>query len=725
MNHLIKMTRTEALDATELNAARLAAIVADSQDAIITKTLDGIVTSWNEGAEEMFGYRADEMIGQPITQLFPQHQIDEEKFIIKKIKSNTSIKQYETVRVTKHGALIHLSVSLSPIKNLLGEIVGVSKIARDITKQKMLEQKLIQQHAQFKVTMDAIADAVITTDMHGFVQYLNPVATDLTGWACIDALGKPVSEIFHIVHLETRDLALNLIEQCLRQESPPNQDKHQDKQIVLISRDGTERVIERTASVIQDANQKAIGAVLVFHDVTVQCKLADELQYRSHHDALTGLLNRAEFESKLESCMKDNREADIHHALIYLDLDRFKVINDRCGLAAGDTVLKDIAKILQTCIRSTDILARIGGDEFAIILHKCDAEQSIKVAKNICKVVSEYHFYHTDECFRLGASIGLVVMDKNWTSTNSLLQAADSACYEAKNTGRNRVHLYYDTDSTLSAHQSETKWVSRIEKALEDNHFVLFCQRIMPLNHQGLEHAEILIRMVDKDGTLIPPSAFLPAAERFHLASRVDRFVVEKVLAWMSLNRGSLGHIESISINLSGQSLSDLSFHRDVLNLISTASIETSKLCFEITETAAITNIADAKKFIAELNAYGVKFSLDDFGSGVSSFGYLKNLNVDYLKIDGQFITDLLQNDIGQATVRCIAEVAKVTGKKTIAEWVENKTVEKMLKKMGIDFTQGFLKHNPAPLDFLLDLNCSYATAKVLVDDKQWMTAAA
>ena len=557
----------------------------------------------------------------------------------------------------------------------------------------------------FKATMQSIADAVITTDTNDLVQYVNPVAEALTGWKSNEAVGKPISKIFNIISANTGKFIMNPVKSSLSEYVT----KDIGVNSLLMSRDGIQRTIEHTVSDICDSDGNNIGCVLVFNDVTKQHKMAEEITYRISHDALTGLVNRTEFESRLNHFIKDNREVDMQNALIFIDLDRFKVINDSCGHSAGDHVLKDIAAIMHTCIRTTDTLARIGGDEFAVILYKCNAQQAMKIAKNICKAVDEYRYIHNDEYFRLGASIGLVMIDKHWTSTSSLMQAADSACYEAKSAGRNRVHLYYDDNHFAGSQRRETKWVSRIEKALEDKSFVLFCQRIMPLKHNGLEHAEILIRMVDKDGTFIPPSAFLPAAERFHLASRIDRFVVAEVFDWMHKNRHRLSHIESISVNLSGQSLSDSMFHAYVFDLIKTTKLDFSKLCFEITETAAITNIADAKKFIAEINKYGIKFALDDFGSGVSSFGYLKNLDVDYLKIDGQFITDLMKNEIGQATVRCIAEVAKVTGKKTIAEWVDNKKVENMLKKMGIDFTQGFLKHNPAPLSFLLEANCSYA----------------
>jgi diguanylate cyclase (GGDEF)-like protein/PAS domain S-box-containing protein len=695
--------REASINAIETKASNLAAIIEGSEDAIITKSLEGVVTSWNKSAESMFGYSADEVIGQSITMLFPKNKVDEEIFLLKKIKNNQHIKHYQTERLKKNGELIQLSVALSPIKNAVGEIIGVSKIARDVSLQKQLEHALAGEHERLRVTMDSIGDAVITTNKNGNVQYLNPIAQGLTGWNASEARGLPLQQVFNIVNETTRTRCMNPVDLCLTEDRIVGLANH----TILISRDGTEYGIEDSASPIRDAEGKTIGVVLVFHDVTVQRRMANELAYRATHDTLTGLVNRGEFEGRLKKFVNESRGLDLQNALMYIDLDQFKVINDTCGHSAGDALLKEVGRIMQSCVRSTDTLARIGGDEFAVILLNCETEKAMAIAKKICRSIDEFRFVFNEQRFRIGASLGLVMIDKSWTSDTSLMQAADNACYEAKRAGRNRVHVYFDNDNLIEAHRDDVQWVSRIEQALEDDGFVLFCQRIMPLKHQGLEHAEILIRMKDKAGALIPPNTFLPAAERYHLISRIDRWVIAHIFDWMKLNADSLSHIEAISVNLSGQSLGDLTFHSYVLNLIETISIDCSKLCFEVTETAAITNIMDAKSFIEAMNKHGVKFSLDDFGSGVSSFGYLKNLAVDYLKIDGQFITDLLDNQIGQATVRCIAEVAKVTGKKTIAEWVENQAVENMLKEMGVDFTQGYLKHKPALLNFLLDTECT------------------
>ncbi|MDI1310267.1 MAG: EAL domain-containing protein [Methylotenera sp.] len=693
------VVREDGINVIHAKSKELAAIIEDSEDAIITKSLDGVVLTWNPSAEAIFGYTAKEIVGKSVTAIFPPDKVDEELFILKKIKNNEHIKHYETERRHKSGKLIQVSVSLSPIKNVMGEIIAVSKIARDITQQKQLEQALVIEHERLRVTMDSIGDAVITTDIKGNVQYINPIAQSLTGWSAVEAKGLPLQQIFNIVNEVTRARCENPLKLCLIE----NPIVGLVSNTILINRDGTEYGIDESASPIRGVDGKTVGVVLVFHDVTMQRLMAKEISYRATHDALTGLVNRSEFESRLKVIVSESRGASMQNALMYIDLDQFKVVNDTCGHSAGDALLKEVSRIMQSCIRSSDLLARIGGDEFAVILHKCDLEQAMVIAKKICRSIDELRFNYDEHRFRIGASLGLVMVDKNCTSETSLMQAADSACYEAKRAGRNRVHLYFNDDGLKGAHREDVQWVSRIEQALEDEGFVLFYQRILPLNHQGLEHAEILIRMKDTSGELIPPNAFLPAAERFHLITRIDSWVIAHTFEWMKQNAESLNHIETISVNLSGQSLGDSNFHNYVLSLIETIEIDCSKLCFEVTETVAITNIAAAKNFIESMNKHGVKFSLDDFGGGASSFGYLKNLDVDYLKIDGQFITDLIDNQIGQATVRCIVEVAKVTGKKTIAEWVENQAVENMLKEMSVDFTQGFLKHKPAGLHLLLE----------------------
>lgn len=698
------LIRERAIDTIQEKSTMLAAIVDGTDDAIVSKTLGGIVTSWNKGATQIFGYSEEEMVGKDIKTIFPDECFSEETYFIDKMKRGEPISHYETERLHKSGKRVNISASLSPIKNSVGEVIGVAKIARDITDQKALQNQFAAQHEQLRVTMDSIGDAVITTDCKGVVQYINHVAVKLSGWRFDEAVGQPLEKVFNIINENTRLPCESPVAICLQRNEVVGLANH----TVLIHRDGHEYGIEDSAAPIKDKAGTTLGVVLVFHDVTAQREMANEISYRATHDSLTDLINRDEFELHLKKLINNQRNRAAYHALMYIDLDQFKVINDACGHHAGDTVLKDTSAILCQLVRNSDMVARIGGDEFAIILKDCTEEKALQIANDICKKVGGYRFQFDEKLYQIGASIGMVVIDNHWTSVSEIAQAADNACLEAKRTGRNRVHVHVDNDEALAQRKQSLQWASRITHALEHDGFALFSQRILPLNHKALLHAEVLVRMKDEAGDLVPPGAFLPAAERFHLISRIDRWVVKATFEWMRDNSNGFDHFDSVSINLSGQSLVDLTFHEYTKALITTIDIDYSKVCFEITETSVITNINDANQFIASLQAYGIKFSLDDFGSGASSFGYLNNLNVDYLKIDGQFIQDLLDNKIGQATVRCITEVAKITNAKTIAEWVDNEAVEDMLGRMGVDFTQGYLKHKPAPINHMLDEECQY-----------------
>ena len=574
-----------------------------------------------------------------------------------------------------------------------------------ISNYKKLQIELENEKERLRVTLDSIGDGVIATNQQGLIEYLNPVAEKLTGWLQAEALGIPLLEVFNIINENTRLPAANPVECCLSEQQTINLASF----TTLISRDGNEYGIEDSAAPIRDKQGNILGVVLVFHDATAQRQMAHEISYRASHDPLTGLLNRTEFEHQLQRGLANLQELANEHALLYINLDQFKVVNDSCGHAAGDKLLQEIALLLHQCIRSSDTVARLGGDEFGVFLDSCGgAEHAMRIAQHICQRIDEYRFIHDNQRFRIGASTGLVMIDDRWPDISSIMQAADSACFAAKEAGRNRVHLYFDADSAIESRRGEMKWTTRIEQAIEDNQFVLFCQRITALNKNGGGHGEVLLRMKDGKGGLISPNAFLPAAERFHMASRIDRWVVTELFTWMSAHSTELAHLDTISVNLSGQSISDRKFHQYVVEQIKALGLDCSKLCFEITETAAITNLSEAHAFIETMRSHQVRFSLDDFGSGVSSFGYLKHLPVDYLKIDGQFIRGLIDNKIDQATVRCITEVAKVTGKKTIAEWVEDEPVERMLREIGIDYTQGYLRHRPAPLIHMLDIDCSY-----------------
>ncbi|HEX5357610.1 MAG TPA: PAS domain S-box protein [Aquabacterium sp.] len=575
----------------------------------------------------------------------------------------------------------------------------------DVTDRKHMERELAEKHELLRVTLHSIGDAVITTDAHGRVQWLNPVAERMTGWPNESARNMPLSQVFHVVNEQTREPEVNPFERCLAEDIHMGQ----VDQTLLISRNGQEYGIEDSAAPIRDEDGNMLGVVLVFHDVTEQRRMGHEMSFRATHDQLTGLVNRAEFDKRLTRVLGEAHQHDTCHALMYIDLDQFKLVNDACGHSVGDQLLCQVTGLLQGCVRSRDTLARLGGDEFGVILEHCTVDQAHRVAQDICDQMEEFRFIHDGRRFRIGTSIGLVPLDKRWAHTASVLQAADTSCYAAKEAGRNRVHAWYDTDQAMRARKGEMQWASRLEQALDENRFILYAQRIQPIRREAMGlHCEVLIRLRDTDGSIIPPGAFLPAAERFHMASRIDRWVVRHVFDWLKQQGEALDQIDTIAVNLSGQSIGDPTFHRFMQELIAETSIDVRKLCLEITETAAITNLVDAASFIDGMRQSGVRMALDDFGSGASSFGYLKTLPVDYLKIDGQFIKDIVNDPLDQATVRCFCEVAHLLGIKTVAEFVETEAVLQTLHGIGVDHAQGYLVHKPQPLcELLTPVSCT------------------
>jgi diguanylate cyclase (GGDEF)-like protein/PAS domain S-box-containing protein len=592
----------------------------------------------------------------------------------------------------------HLRATARVTRDANGRAVRVVGANWDITEPRRLAAELAAQHELLRVTLQSIGDAVITTDSHGRVAWMNPVAEEMTGWVSGAAQGCPLEQVFRLLEAETRFPAESPVAQCLA----TGHVVELATQSVLISRDGREFGIEDSAAPIRNAHGEILGVVLVFHDVTEQRRLSGEMGYRATHDALTGLINRHEFENRLRRLLKRAREDHSTHALMYIDLDQFKVVNDTCGHAVGDQLLQQVAQLMGEGVRTRDTLARLGGDEFAIILEHCTVEQALRVGQQICQRMTEFRFNYDEERFRIGTSIGLVPVDSRWADESALLQAADTSCYAAKAAGRNRVNLWFDSDLEMRARHRETQWAGRIEHALNDNRFVLFGQRIVSLDGamSGL-HAEILLRLVDGGQALILPGAFLPAAERFHLAARIDPWVVTQTLAWL---RGlpRLDGIDLISVNLSGQSLCDQAFHRWLGEvLLAAGSAICARLCFEITEITALANLADATALIELLHRLGVRVAIDDFGAGSASGAYLKALPVDFIKIDGQFIRDLVEDPRNEAAVRSFAQSARDAGIRTVAEFVDRPAVMERLRAIGIDFAQGYLLHQPVAVEKL------------------------
>jgi diguanylate cyclase (GGDEF)-like protein/PAS domain S-box-containing protein len=654
------------------------------------------------------GYARDEVIGRLWADfLTPASRTYATGTVIPELFRTGQCEGIEYQAVHKDGTVIDIVVSSFIEREPDGAPLLSLTVIEDVTERKRVQAELAEQIERLRVTLHSIRDGVITTGAQGLVEYLNPVAERLTGWTTEEAQGMPASTVLRIVDDTTRMGGGSPVETCLAVNRVIGADGHTgvDGHTVLISLDGQEYFIEHSAAPIRSAVGETLGVVLVFRDVSEQRRLNHEMNYRATHDTLTGLFNRDEFERRLQLALASAHLGEAEYALMYIDLDQFKLVNDAGGHAAGDRLLKQVAGVIGRLVRKSDTFARLGGDEFGLIIEHCSIEAAQRVAQQICREVDAFRFQLGIHRLHIGASIGLVPVDKRWPTTANLLRAADSACYAAKAAGRNRVHTYFAADAIIESHRSDMQWVRRLEQALDKDQFILHWQQITPLGHDtGGVHGEVLLRLVGDDGRLISPGAFLPAAERFHMASRIDRWVVREVFEWMARHKAAMSHVDTVSVNLSGLSIADRDFHRYVLELIGTIPFDHHKLCFEITETAAITNLSDAKVFFESMRTYGVRFALDDFGSGVSSFGYLKSLPVDYLKIDGQFIRDLEDDLVDQATVRCIREVSKITGKKTVAEFVETEAVEILLREIGIDYAQGFLRHRPAALHTIFDL---------------------
>lgn len=568
-----------------------------------------------------------------------------------------------------------------------------TELSSEIAVRRTAEMALFAEKERAEVTLHSIGDAVITIDAKQRVNYLNPVAEGLTGWTDAEARARPLEEVFNVTHESTHESALDTIYACLSVGRVVELADHS----ILVTRDGRRIPIEDSAAPIRDRDGRVIGVVIVFHDVTHERALHARLAWEASHDRLTGLVNRTEFELKLEHLIHSASTQARVHALLYLDLDQFKIVNDTCGHVAGDELLRQLAAVLGGKVREYDVIARLGGDEFGVLLEGCQFPKARQIADQLRTAVRDFRFVWENRSFEIGVSIGLVPITALSGSSAEIMSAADVACYAAKDLGRNRVHVHEEGDLSLARRHGELRWVARLNSALEQKRLQLYCQRIVPVTSgtTGSEWQEILLRLVGESGELVMPDAFLPAAERYDLMPKIDRWVVRAVFT--AIGRHSLDVPALYSINLSGITLGDDQFLDFVHEQFHQSGVSPSRICFEITETAAIANLTRAVDFIRALRALGCRFALDDFGSGLSSFSYLKNLPVDYLKIDGGFVRDMLSDPIDDAMVQAINQIGHVMRIETIAESVESEAILRRLKEIGVDYAQGYAISLPQP----------------------------
>lgn len=674
-------------------------IIEHIQDAIVSLDSEGNITDLNGAAHRMFNLQDTQVLGKTTDILFQDFQ-----------PHRTALLSGENreLQARRHpDKLFPAAVGMSVIRN--EEATKYVLIIRDITQQKQAEEALYREKEFAQVTLRSIKDAVITTDASGRINSANPAACTLLRRDREQMLDRPLLDLMTFTELDHRRAARHAIEDaltlgksCSLKGLPELRFDNQDSIFINIS-----------IAPLRALSGHIIGGVAFVMDVSKEKRMQEILSYQATHDDLTELINRREFERRLGEAL-NNRIGDSRHVLLYMDLDQFKLINDNCGHTAGDQMLRQLTGLLGQSLRKADTLARLGGDEFAALLPYCDLEVGRRIAENLRVLVRDFRFHWEGRSFSVGVSIGMVQLDAGMLCISDALAAADSACYIAKEKGRDQVVLYQPDGNEEQQRKGQISQAVRIRESLEQGRFRLWAQPIVPIQHgQSDWGIEVLVRMMNEDNQLVPPGVFIPAAERYNLMGPIDGWVVSEVCRYWTTQPQLFSHLHKVAINLSGQSIANDEFLEFVITEIDRHQVPWSKLCFEITETAAVSSIEKARHFIQTLKAKGARFSLDDFGSGLSSFTYLKQLPVDHLKIEGTFIRDMLENSIDAAMVRSISDIGRAIGLLTIAEFVEDTSVIGTLQQYGVDYAQGYGISKPMPIDKLAEYQPPELTAEL------------
>jgi diguanylate cyclase (GGDEF)-like protein/PAS domain S-box-containing protein len=697
VNHLL----TRAAPGAERAAVEAPKLFAELGDRIHQAVLvhSDVILYANRQFASYVGVDRIELIGRRLADLVPPEYSDLVKENIeRRLAGESAAERYEIDMVGLQGQVSRLEISSQLAEYDRGTallITGVEIIPTQTVQTLRLPEEAPAAQPQL-LALQSLAEAIIATDREGRITFMNPAAEQLTGLDASAATGKPLEEAVTLVDESERRLLSEPLRQALTSGTPTNLSR---RALLLPRSDGGERAIELTASPLRDAAREAVGAVVMLHDVTELRGLARQMSYQATHDALTGLVNRREFERRLQEAIDAGHRGDSQHVLCYLDLDRFKLVNDTSGHVAGDGMLREVAKLLRDAVRDSDTVGRLGGDEFGLLLIGCPLDKARQIADDLTRAVGDYRFVWKDRIFNIGVSVGLVEISRESGTLEELLAAADTACYVAKKQGSGRVAVYSARDEALARHTGEIQWLQRLQSALKDNRFQLYHQIIVPAHEEDSGPAlEVLVRLRDEGGAELPPAEFMRAAERYRLMGLVDRWVVQTTLA--ALGRGALAlpANRSVAINVSGQTLGDVQFLEFVVECFDSTGAAPTQVCFEITESAVIANLEHARRFVGVLHGMGCQFALDDFGSGVGSFSNLKNLPLDYLKIDGSFMRNLARDTVNQAMVTAMIELARTLKFKVIAEQVEDSAAAETARKMGVDYLQGYAIGRPQPL---------------------------
>jgi len=702
----IKLAETEKeglLEQLRQERARFANILEQMPSGVIlAEAPSGKLTYQNRAAAAMLGRGVDEINSyrdygrynfiDANGQRIPSEDLPLARTIINQEESRTQELIYER----SDGSRAHFAITTSSILDNDGVARIAVAVFHDVSGLKQAELLAATEKERALVTLAAITDGVITTDRAGRISTLNPAAERMTGVSQEEARDRAFAVVLAFEEREGTGAIMDAIARCLRERRVISSLPH----LTMTRSDGPAHSVESAVAPVTLANGTLIGTVLIFHDVTESKRLMRRLGFEASHDALTGLVNRREFETRLKRALERARHpGGDNAALLYMDLDQFKIVNDTCGHSAGDELLKLLANSYAEHVRERDTLARIGGDEFALIVEHCTVEEALAVAHKILEATRNFRYACKARLFQLGVSIGLTPIDRGTASVEEAMRRADHACYIAKERGRNRVYVHYHGDLDFAQRRSDMHWVTRLTHAIQKDLLQLYCQPIKALGDgKQRQHYEILLRLRNGRSGPIAPGAFLPAAERYDVILKIDRWVLTRTLEWLGSHPEHMAGLDTCSINLSRRSLADPSFHRFAADLIDASHVPAEKLCFEITEHGAIADMQKTIAFIEALSARGCRFSLDDFGTGMTSFSYLKQLPVDFIKIDGSFIQMMSSSEVDYEMVRFTNDISHMMGRKTIAEYVSNPAILASLKNIGVDFAQGYCIGKPRPL---------------------------
>ncbi|WP_434340702.1 EAL domain-containing protein [Motilimonas cestriensis] len=692
--NLLKQKRVEL----ELRASRtrFSALFHEAFQFIILLDDKGRILQTNKAALQLLGLNEVDVIGEYIWESpWWRHNLEEQQKLVAAIEmaQKGDFVRYESQQMNSSKQTVIVDLSLKPVRGGQG-VEMILLEGRDINSIKRAEVELRESEARYRVLHDENPFMLLTINNQGLVLSCNRYGALLLGYSVDELVGKNIT-LFHTV---AHDIGTQVkyLNQCAS-----NPDGLLSRQIQYQTRLGQTLWLNETTRKVPGKEQ----FFLVCEDITETKHLSEQLSYQASHDFLTGLGNRSFFESELQKHIDSAADAGRVHALMYLDMDQFKVINDTCGHSAGDEVLKQLATLLTDSLPSHALLARLGGDEFGVIIADSLPDDALAYAHGIIAAIAEHHFISEEKTFSLGVSIGLVEMNESSGNRQYVLSCADTACYAAKDEGRNRVHVFKQDDQELQRRHGEMQWVNKVQQALREHRFCLYAQPIKRVGTQGEDksylHYEVLTRMIDDNGKLAPPGLFIPAAENYNLADKLDKLIIDKTLAWLKGHPDHVAKLDQCSINLSGQSIGNKEFVEYLVKALVDSELPLYKICFEVTETVAIANFSHASFLLKELKKLGCKLALDDFGTGLSSFGYLKRLPVDYLKIDGLFVRDIADDEMDYAMVRSINEVSQLMGKQTIAECVEDERVMMRLAEIGVDFAQGYHLGKPMPIEMM------------------------